>query len=81
MPKRYHIFTKEENYAMRCGCPECGSYMVHAEGLRTGCVCASCGYRCGACLGTNTVISREEIKSLKEKASSEKKNISADRAE
>ncbi len=50
---------------MRCGCPECGSYMTQSEGFRLGCVCAVCGYRCTACLGTNTVISKEDIERLK----------------
>ena len=30
------------------------------------CVCPSCGYRCNACLGTGTVISRERLKALKD---------------
>lgn len=51
---------------MRCGCAECGAYMAHSEGLALGCVCPQCGNRCTACLGTNTVISREELKRWKE---------------
>lgn len=51
---------------MRCGCPECGAYLVHAEDLTLGCVCPECGYRCTACLGTKSVISREELKRLAE---------------
>lgn len=51
---------------MRCGCTECGAYMAHSEGLALGCVCPQCGNRCTACLGTNTVISREELKRWKE---------------
>ena len=41
---------------MRCGCPDCGTWMVHSEGPGLGCVCPACGARCTACLGTNTVI-------------------------
>ena len=39
--------------------------MVHSEGLELGCVCPNCGYRCKACLGTNSVISRESLKDLR----------------
>ena len=49
---------------MRCSCHECDTYMVHAEGLQLGCVCPNCGYRCKACLGTDSVVSREGLKSL-----------------
>ena len=38
--------------------------MVHAEG-REACVCPECGHRCSACLGTDTVVSRENLKNLK----------------
>lgn len=51
---------------MRCGCPECGAYMVHADGARVSCVCPDCGYRCTACLGTNTLLSRETLAALRE---------------
>ena len=50
---------------MRCGCPECGGYMTHSEGHYMGCVCAVCGYKCSACLGTNTVISKDALRDLK----------------
>jgi len=49
---------------MRCGCPDCDEYMVHAEGMELGCVCPYCGRRCTACLGTNTVLSPERLRSL-----------------
>ncbi len=39
--------------------------MAQSEGLELGCVCPACGYRCKACLGTNSVVSRENLKSLK----------------
>jgi len=51
---------------MRCSCPECDAYMVHAESLRLGCVCPQCGARCTACLGTDTVISRDALLKMKE---------------
>lgn len=47
---------------MRCSCQICGTYMVHSESLELGCVCPECGYRCSACMGTNTVIKRDELK-------------------
>ena len=50
---------------MRCSCPECGTYMIQAESMHLGCVCPECGARCKACLGTDTVISRETLKELK----------------
>ena len=49
---------------MRCSCKECGVYMVQAEDSHHGCVCLECFYRCNDCLGTNTVVSREAIRSL-----------------
>ena len=51
---------------MRCGCPNCGEFMVHEESGRfVGCVCPACLYRCTACLGTNSMITKEEIEQLK----------------
>ena len=49
---------------MRCSCHECGTYMNQSEGLELGCVCPECGYRCKACLGTDSVVSRESLKDL-----------------
>ena len=42
---------------MRCGCPNCGTYMIQSESLDLGCVCP-------ACMGTNTVVSREDLHKL-----------------
>ena len=50
---------------MRCSCHNCDTYMVHSEGLELGCVCPECGYRCKACLGTNTVVSRDDLSQLR----------------
>ena len=49
---------------MRCSCHECGTYMNQSEGLELGCVCPECGYRCKACLGTDSVISRDSLKGI-----------------
>ena len=49
---------------MRCGCPQCGTYMIQSESLDLGCVCPECLYRCRACMGTNTVVSRENLHKL-----------------
>ncbi len=49
---------------MRCGCPQCGTYMIQSESLDLGCVCPDCLYRCRACMGTNTVVSRENLGKL-----------------
>ena len=49
---------------MRCSCHECGTYMNQSEGIELGCVCPECGYRCKACLGTNSVVSRERLRDL-----------------
>ncbi len=46
---------------MRCSCVQCDTYMIQSESGQTGCVCPECGYRCHACMGTNTVISREDL--------------------
>ena len=50
---------------MRCSCPECDTYMVHSESGEPCCICPNCFYRCTACLGTNTVISREDLLAMK----------------
>lgn len=47
---------------MRCGCFQCGAYMAQSEGPKLGCVCPECGFRCRACLGTDTVIPREKLR-------------------
>ncbi len=49
---------------MRCGCPYCGAFMIQAEGFNLGCVCPDCLYRCRACMGTNSVVSREDLKHI-----------------
>lgn len=49
---------------MRCGCPHCEAFMIQSE--EQSCVCPDCGYRCNACLGTGTVISREALQKLKD---------------
>ena len=49
---------------MRCSCHVCDTYMNQSEGLELGCVCPNCGYRCKACLGTNSVVSRDALKNL-----------------
>ena len=49
---------------MRCSCHVCDTYMNQSEGLELGCVCPNCGYRCKACLGTNSVVSRDALKDL-----------------
>ena len=38
--------------------------MNHSEGLELGCVCPNCGYRCKACLGTDSVIDRDSLKHI-----------------
>lgn len=47
---------------MRCSCQICDTYMTHSESLDIGCVCPNRGYRCNECLGTDSVISREQLK-------------------
>ena len=51
---------------MRCGCPHCEAYMVQSEAGGMACVCPSCGYRCTACLGTGTVLSRESLEAIRD---------------
>ena len=46
---------------MRCGCPHCEAFMVQEENRENACVCPACGYRCNACLGTGTALSREDV--------------------
>ena len=47
---------------MRCSCQVCGTYMVQSEGLEKGCVCPECATRCKQCLGTDSVVSRENLR-------------------
>lgn len=49
---------------MRCGCPNCGTYMIQSESLDLGCVCPDCLARCRACMGTNSVVPREALSKL-----------------
>ena len=49
---------------MRCTCPVCGVWRIHAESDALGCVCPECGSRCTACLGTDSVVSREALARL-----------------
>lgn len=53
---------------MRCSCHVCDTYMVQSEGLELGCVCPNCGYRCKACLGTDSVVGREALGRLADDA-------------
>lgn len=50
---------------MRCACPHCELYMIQSETGEPACCCPECGYRCNACMGTNTVISREALHTWK----------------
>lgn len=50
---------------MRCGCPHCDAFMVQEDECQSACVCPGCGYRCNACLGTGTALSREDVLRLK----------------
>ena len=50
---------------MRCGCPNCGTFMIHSE-RDNACVCPDCLYRCYACQGTGTALSREDVQALRE---------------
>lgn len=61
---------------MRCGCPECGAYMIQSESLNLACVCPECGNRCSACMGTNTVISRTELRKKAEQRLAEMEEAS-----
>ena len=51
---------------MRCMCRECGTYMVQADDGKLGCICPECFSRCRDCLGTDSVMSREQLKEMKE---------------
>lgn len=51
---------------MRCSCRNCGVYMIQSDDAHLGCVCPECGSRCTACLGTDSVMSREAIEALKD---------------
>ena len=50
---------------MRCGCPHCETFMTQEDEHQSACVCPNCGYRCNACLGTGTALTREAILRMK----------------
>lgn len=50
---------------MRCSCINCGVYMIQSESSNFGCVCPECGTRCIVCLGTDSIINKDEIKLIK----------------
>lgn len=54
---------------MRCGYPVCDtdSFMIHSE-RDNACVCPNCLYRCYACQGTGTALSREQVQAMKRTA-------------
>lgn len=48
---------------MQCACPQCGILMGHSiQGLESSCVCAECHFICRACLGTNSIMSSQELR-------------------
>ena len=49
---------------MRCSCRICQTYMIQADSDHLGCVCPQCGNRCQDCLGTDTVVSRDNLARL-----------------
>ena len=49
---------------MRCSCRVCDTYMIQAESEVLGCVCPECGFRCTDCLGTDTVVPRDQVADL-----------------
>ena len=51
---------------MRCSCRECGTYMVQAEDEVMGCVCPECFNRCTDCLGTDSILTKEDIESMRD---------------
>ncbi len=51
---------------MRCMCRNCGTYMVQAEDSKLGCICPECFNRCRDCLGTDSVMTREQLLKLRE---------------
>ena len=57
---------------MRCSCPHCEteSFMVHSE-RDNACVCPQCLYRCYACQGTGTALTREQILALRQEPAEE----------
>lgn len=50
---------------MRCSCRVCGVYMVQAEDDKMGCVCPECFNRCTDCLGTNSVITQDLLREMR----------------
>ena len=50
---------------MRCGCPNCGDYMIQTEGGEVRCQCPHCGHTCDACMGAGRVLTREDIARLR----------------
>lgn len=51
---------------MRCACTNCGTYMIQSEGLPVRCACPDCGASCNACMGTHSLITRDNLAALKD---------------
>ena len=67
--------------AMRCSCPHCETetWMIHSE-RDNACVCPECLYRCYACQGTGTALTREEILALRRESPREQAETLAENA-
>lgn len=52
---------------MRCHCPHCESetWMIHSE-RDNACVCPECLYRCYACQGTGTALTKAQVSALRD---------------
>lgn len=47
---------------MQCGCPQCGILMsLSNKGVQSECTCPNCFYACSACLGTKSVMTKEQL--------------------
>ena len=42
--------------------------MIQADDMTLGCICPECSSRCTACLGTNSMLSKDDLKAFKENA-------------
>lgn len=50
---------------MQCACPTCGILMSHRiHGLESECCCPVCGFVCRACMGTNSILSKEMLQKM-----------------
>ena len=60
---------------MQCACPNCGILMAwESKGMDSACVCPECFYKCAACMGTNQVLTPDQLALHAQKIAAERES-------